>query len=50
MVFVDTSFWYALRVVRDAQHRDARALLDTVANRTLVTTNLILGEIGRAHV
>lgn len=45
MVFVDTSFWYALRVVRDAQHRDARALLDTVANRTLVTTNLILGEL-----
>lgn len=45
MVFVDTSFWYALRIVRDARHGEARELLAAVADRTLVTTNLVLGEL-----
>lgn len=45
MLFVDTSFWYALRVVGDARHGEARALLTAVAARTLVTTNLVLGEL-----
>lgn len=45
MVFVDTSFWYALRVVGDARHGETRALLTAVAGRTLVTTNLVLGEL-----
>lgn len=45
MVFVDTSFWYALRAVRDARHDEARELLTAVADRTLVTTNLVLGEL-----
>lgn len=45
VVFVDTSFWYALRVARDARHPQARRLLAAVADRTLVTTNLVVGEL-----
>lgn len=45
MIFVDTSFWYALRVVRDPRHQEARTLLDSCGRRTLVTTNLVVGEL-----
>jgi uncharacterized protein len=44
MIFVDTSFWVALRNRRDANHEDAKALLRRHADSTLVTTNHVRGE------
>src|SRR5687767_3762510 len=44
MIFVDTSFWIALRNRRDAYHGDAVALLRAHANRRLLTTNHVRGE------
>ncbi|HXV56229.1 MAG TPA: PIN domain-containing protein [Gaiellaceae bacterium] len=44
MIFVDTSFWVALRLRRDARHDDARALLDAHAGSPLVTSNHVRGE------
>lgn len=44
MIFVDTSFWVALRNRRDGRHQDAGKLLRCYAGRVLVTSNQIRGE------
>ena len=44
MIFVDTSFWVALRLRRDARHDDALALLDAHGGSPLVTSNHVRGE------
>jgi uncharacterized protein len=44
MIFVDTSYWVALRNRRDANHSRARALLQRVAAKTLITSNHVRGE------
>ncbi len=44
MIFVDTSFWVAVRNTRDAHHAAAAALLQTHGNGALVTTNHVRGE------
>ena len=43
MIFVDTSFWVALRNRADGHHGEATALLEA-AHDHLVTTNLVRGE------
>lgn len=43
MVFVDTSFFIAVQVVRDARHAQALALWRDGSGR-LVTTNHVIGE------
>jgi uncharacterized protein len=44
VIFVDTSFWVALRLRRDAHHRDALALLDAASSGPLITSNHVRGE------
>jgi predicted nucleic acid-binding protein len=44
MIFVDTSFWIALRNTRDPHHDDARALLEQHADTVFLTTNQVRGE------
>ncbi len=44
MIFVDTSFWIALRNRRDARHDQAVRLLRNYADRRLLTTNHVRGE------
>ena len=44
MIFVDTSFWVALRNKRDGNHRLARTLLKTHAHGALLTSNHVRGE------
>lgn len=44
MIFVDTSFWVALRNRRDASHGSARALLEGHSRDSLLTTNHVRGE------
>jgi predicted nucleic acid-binding protein len=44
VIFVDTSFWVALRLRRDGRHKDALALLDSHADLPLVTSNHVRGE------
>jgi predicted nucleic acid-binding protein len=44
VIFVDTSFWVALRNRRDARHLQAVELLEKHKARVLVTTNLVQGE------
>ena len=44
MIFVDTSFWVALRNRRDPRHGEAVELLDEHAAVGLVTTNHVRGE------
>lgn len=44
MIFVDTSFWVAIRNTRDPHHDDARALLEQHADAVLLTTNHVRGE------
>lgn len=44
MIFVDSSFWVALRFARDARHGEARELLTRHADSSLVTSNHIRGE------
>ena len=44
MIFVDTSFWVAVRNRRDAHHGDAVALLDVHRDSPLLTTNQVRGE------
>lgn len=43
MRFVDTSFWIALAVTRDASHEQARLIWGGPAGR-LLTSNHVLGE------
>lgn len=44
MIFVDTSFWIALRNRRDAHHNEAVALLREHADEPLITSNQVRGE------
>jgi predicted nucleic acid-binding protein len=44
LIFVDTSFWVALHLARDAHHLEAVALLERHADRPLVTSNFVRGE------
>lgn len=44
MIFVDTSFWVALRNRADRRHADAQALLARHADAALATSNQVLGE------
>ena len=44
MIFVDTSFWVALRNRRDRRHQDAGELVRHYAERVLVTSNQVRGE------
>ena len=44
MIFVDTSFWVAVRLSRDEQHKVAIALLEGVSEQRLVTSNHVRGE------
>jgi len=44
VIFVDTSFWVAVRNRRDARHREAVALLERHRDSHLLTTNHVRGE------
>jgi uncharacterized protein len=44
VIFVDTSFWVALRNRRDQNHDEAHRLLQAHGNTTLLTTNHVRGE------
>lgn len=44
MIFVDTSFWVALRNRRDRHHVEASELLRQHADHDLVTSNHVQGE------
>jgi uncharacterized protein len=44
VIFVDTSFWVALRNRRDDRHAEATHLLERYQNVPLVTTNHVRGE------
>ena len=44
MIFVDTSFWVAARLNRDAHHKDAISLFEGVSEQRLVTSNHVRGE------
>jgi len=44
VIFVDTSFWVALRNRRDAHHDLAGRLLSAYADSLLLTTNHVRGE------
>ncbi len=44
MIFVDTSFWVALRNRRDPHHEEAADLLEAHGSVPLVTSNHVLGE------
>jgi len=44
VIFVDTSFWVALRNRRDGRHDEASELFRRVADRGLVTSNQVRGE------
>jgi len=45
VAFVDASFWIAEAVTRDTRHGDAAALAEQSANLTVVTSNLVVGEV-----
>jgi uncharacterized protein len=44
VIFVDTSFWVALRNRRDDHHADAARLLERFQHVPLLTTNHVRGE------
>jgi uncharacterized protein len=44
VIFVDTSFWFALRMRRDSRHADANAILEQHSSEAFVTTNHVRGE------
>jgi predicted nucleic acid-binding protein len=44
LIFVDTSFWVAARMQRDAHHRAAVELLEERRDHRLVTSNHVRGE------
>ena len=44
MIFVDTSFFVALRLRRDVNHQLAAELLNRYADRRLLTSNHVRGE------
>jgi predicted nucleic acid-binding protein len=44
VIFVDTSFWVAVRNRRDTHHVEAETLLRGLADQQLVTSNHVRGE------
>ena len=44
MIFVDTSFWVAVRNDRDGQHATADSLLEVIGDQPLITSNHVRGE------
>lgn len=44
-IFVDTGYWIALINSDDALHRKAAQIAPTLANRRLITTDLVLNEL-----
>lgn len=44
MIFVDTSYWVALRMRRDERHAQAAALFAEHHTAALLTTTLVVGE------
>ena len=44
MIFVDTSFWIALRLRRDRNHHEAATLLQAIEHDQLITSNHVRGE------
>jgi uncharacterized protein len=44
LIFVDTSFWVAVRMSRDQHHDEARDLLGRLHDEVLVTSNHVRGE------
>jgi len=44
VIFVDTSFWLALRLPRDSHHGEAVTLMRELASTSLVTSNHVRGE------
>jgi len=44
VIFVDTSFWVAVRNLRESNHQQAVALLESTQDQGPVTTNHIRGE------
>jgi len=44
LIFVDTSFWTAVRDRRDDRHSGAVRMLRSVADQELITTNNVRGE------
>ena len=44
MIFVDTSFWVALRNRLDPKHADAKRLLEENSREALLTTDHVRGE------
>jgi predicted nucleic acid-binding protein len=44
VIFVDTSFWVALRNRRDGHHSETGPLLRSIGNEQLVTSNHVRGE------
>jgi predicted nucleic acid-binding protein len=44
VIFVDTSFWIATNLPRDAHHLEARLLIQEHERDQLATTNHVLGE------
>ena len=44
MIFVDSSFWIAVRNDRDAHHREAVTLMSSTGEAHLVTSNHVRGE------
>jgi uncharacterized protein len=44
VIFVDTSFWIAIRLPRDDHHDEALALLDRHGGDSLATSNHVRGE------
>lgn len=45
MIFVDTSFWYALAAPDDGRHDDARSLYGRHAGERLVTSDRLVEEL-----
>ena len=45
MAFVDASFWIAEAVTRDTRHKDAALLAEQSRAWTVVTSNLVVGEV-----
>jgi predicted nucleic acid-binding protein len=44
LIFVDTSYWVALRMRRDSHHEAAAALFAEHRTSALITTTLVVGE------
>lgn len=44
MIFVDSSFWIAVRLARDERHDEATQLLETHGGENLLTSNHVRGE------